>query len=139
MDPRYAFLYKLSRIIYIIILNVNRYYPFIFQPIVGGVNNEPEIYELTPFGCVVKKRKYAVTGSGTEFALSALDSEYREGMAEDQAIEVAVKAISSAKSRDLHTGGKAITVVIIDKNGYRTIDEKEVEKYASKIKSNFSK
>jgi len=87
----------------------------------------------------VKKKKYTVTGSGTEFALSALDSDYREGMVEEQAIEVAVKAISSAKNRDLHTGGKAITVVIIDKNGYRTIDEKEVEKYAGKVKSNFSK
>ncbi len=120
-------------------LNANRYYPFIFQPIIGGVNNKPELFELTPFGCVSQKKKYTVTGSGTEFALTILDSEYKDSFSEEEAIELAVKAIVVAKNRDIYTGGKSITVVVIDKKGFREVDEKEIVRVASKVKSNSTK
>lgn len=121
------------------ILNGNRYYPFIFMPVMGGINNKPELYEITPFGDVSEKKKYAVTGSGTEFAISALDSDFKEGLTEDEAIALAIKAISISRNRDIHTGGRSITVAIIDKNGYREIDTKDVEKIMGKIKLNFQK
>ena len=121
------------------VLNGNRYYPFIFMPIVGGVNEKPELYEVTPFGDVMEKKKYAVTGSGTEFALSALDVDYKEGMTKDDALALAVKAVSISRNRDIHSGGRSITVAIIDKDGYREVDTKEVEKAMSKVKLNFSK
>ncbi len=121
------------------VLNGNRYYPFIFMPIVGGVNSRPELYEVTPFGCISEKKKYAVTGSGTEYAISTLDVDYKEGMTEDEALALAIKAISISRNRDINTGGRSITVAIIDKDGYRQVDEKEVDKVMSKIKLNFSK
>jgi len=121
------------------ILNGNRYYPYMFMPIIGGLNSAPELYEVTPFGCISDKKKYAVTGSGTEFALTTLDSEYREGLDEDGALALAVKAILAAKNRDIYTGGRTITAVIIDSNGYRELSEKEVEKAISKVRINFSK
>lgn len=121
------------------ILNGNRYYPFIFMPIVGGVNTKPELYEVTPFGDVSEKKKYGVTGSGTEYAVSALDADYKEGMTEDEALALAVKAISISRNRDINSGGRSITVAIIDKAGYREVDTKEVEKAMGKIKLNFQK
>ena len=121
------------------VLNGNRYYPFIFMPIVGGINTKPELYEVTPFGCISEKKKYAVTGSGTEFALGTLDSDFKEGLTQDEALALAVKAISISRNRDMYTGGKSITVVMIDKDGYREVDPKEVEKAMSKIKLNFKK
>jgi len=121
------------------VLNGNRYYPFMFMPIIGGLNNAPELYEVTPFGCISDKKKYAVTGSGTEFALSTLDAEYREGMNEDEALALAVRCIMAAKNRDIYTGGRTITAIIIDDTGYRELSEKEVEKVISKTKINFSK
>lgn len=121
------------------ILNGNRYYPFIFMPIVGGINTKPELYEVTPFGDVSEKKKYGVTGSGTEYAVSALDADYTEGMSEDDALALAVKAISISRNRDINSGGKSITVAIIDKAGYREVDPKEVEKAMGKIKLNFTK
>ncbi|MEK6958622.1 MAG: proteasome subunit beta [archaeon] len=121
------------------VLNGNRYYPFIFMPIIGGVNNKPQLYELTPFGCISKKTKYAVTGSGTEFAIAVLDADFRPEMAEEDAISLAVKAIMVSKNRDINTGGRTISMVIIDKKEYRKVDEKEIEKAVAKVKLNFKK
>ena len=121
------------------VLNGNRYYPYMFMPIVGGVNNAPELYEVTPFGCISEKKKYAVTGSGTDFALTTLDSEFKENMSEDEALALAVKAVMAAKNRDIYTGGKTISVIIIDKEGFREVDSKEVEKAIAKVKLNVSK
>jgi proteasome beta subunit len=121
------------------VLNNNRYYPFMFMPIVGGVNKTSELFEVTPFGCVSEKKKYAVTGSGTDFALTTLDSEYKESLTEEEALALAVKAVTAAKSRDIYTGGKTISVVIVDEKGYREVDSKEIEKAISKVKLNVTK
>jgi proteasome beta subunit len=121
------------------VLNGNRYYPFIFMPIIGGVNEKAELYEVDPFGSISEKRKYGVTGSGSDFALSMLDAEYKEGLNEDDALALAVKAVMASKNRDIYTGGKTITVIVIDKQGYRVIEPKEVEKAISKVKINFAK
>jgi len=121
------------------VLNGNRYYPFIFMPLIGGVNNKAELYEIDPVGSISEKKKYGVTGSGSDFALSMLDSEFKEGLNEDDATLLAVKAVMASKNRDIYTGGKTISVSIIDKQGYRTVDAKEVDKAISKVKINFAK
>jgi len=121
------------------VLNGNRYYPFIFSPLVGGVNNSAELYEVDPFGSISEKKKYGSTGSGSDFAIATLDSDYKEGMTEDEAIILGIKAVMTAKGRDIYTGGKSITVSIINKNGFREVDSKEIEKTISKVKMNFAK
>jgi len=121
------------------VLNNNRYYPFIFAPIVGGLNSQPELYELTPYGCVSEKKKYAVTGSGTTFAVSTLDSEYKPNMKEEEAIALAVKAITASKNRDIYTGGKSITMIIINKDGTKDVSKEILDEMSSKIKLNFSR
>jgi proteasome beta subunit len=118
------------------ILNANRYYPFMFQPIIGGFVNKPELFELTPFGCMLEKKNYAITGSGTHFAMATFDKDYKENLNENEAIELVVKAVSAAKNRDIYSGGDSVTVVVIDKNGYREIDRSEVDKIIKKIKFN---
>ncbi len=118
------------------VLNNNRYYPFVFAPIIGGVNNEPELFELTPFGCISEKKDYAMTGSGTTFAMTTLDKEYKKNMGEQEAIELAVRAVRAATNRDIYSGGENVTVAVIDRKGYREINELEIEKIVKKIKFN---
>ncbi|MBN2126839.1 MAG: proteasome subunit beta [Candidatus Diapherotrites archaeon] len=115
------------------ILNANRYYPFIVQLVVGGMAEKPELFEITPFGGVVEKNDYAVSGSGTELALSTLDSQYKKGMNENEAALLAVKAITAGKRRDIYSGGKSITVVVIDSRGVRFLPKNEVEKFISMV------
>ncbi len=121
------------------VLNGNRYYPFIFAPIIGRINSQPELYELTPYGCISPKTKYAVTGSGTTFALTTLDSEFKTNMKEEEAIALAIKAIVASKNRDIYTGGKSIMMIIIDSKGTRAVETAKIDEIIAKVKLNFTK
>lgn len=111
------------------ILNANRYYPFMVQLIIGGVNQKPEIFELTPFGGVLERTKYAVSGSGTELALTVLDQNYKAELTEDEGIKLAIKAIEAGKKRDIYSGGVSISVTVIDSKGIRELEQNEVTKF----------
>ena len=110
------------------ILNANRYYPFGVQFLIGGLNKTAELYELTPDGGILKREQFAVSGSGTEFAMAVLDQNYKEGIEEQEAIELAIKAVSASKKRDIYSGGKSITVMVCSRKGIRELAEKEVKK-----------
>ncbi len=111
------------------ILNSNRYYPFLVQLIVGGFVGKPQLYDIDPSGGLLERKKFAVTGSGTELALSVLDDNYKDDLNEEQAIKVVVKAIEAAKKRDNYSGGVAINLMIINKDGVKELNLKEVKKY----------
>lgn len=112
------------------VLNANRFYPFMAQFILGGINNGPELFEITPTGGILQRTKYAMSGSGTEFAMAILDQFYKKDMPEDDAIKVALRAVKASKRRDIYTGGKGFCVMVIDKSGARELDEREIEKYS---------
>lgn len=111
------------------VLAANRYYPYEVQFVVGGTTPKPQLFEVTPMGAVLERSKYAVSGSGTEFALNTLDLNYKEGLEESDAIGLAVQAISGGQKRDIFSGGKSVSVMIIDKNGCRMVPQKTVEKF----------
>lgn len=110
------------------VLNGNRYYPFIVQSILGGVTNDtPELFEVSPFGCILERKNYAANGSGTEMALGTLDNFYKDGMTEDEAISLAIKAVDAGKRRDIYSGGLSANVAIIDSRGIRFLSESEIK------------
>jgi len=110
------------------ILNGNRHYPFIVQLVLGGFNSKPELFDLTPYGGIMERDKYAVSGSGTEQALNTLDLGYKKGSSEKEAIELAIKAVESGKRRDLYSGGVSITVFVVDEKGVKQLPKEKVEK-----------
>lgn len=111
------------------ILNANRFFPYLVQFILGGVNKEPILYDLDPAGGMLERKKYAVTGSGTELALSVLDQNFKPNLSKDEALKLAVKAIKEAKRRDNFTGGFYINALIITKEGIEELTIKDLEKY----------
>jgi len=114
------------------VLNANRYYPYSAQFVLGGINDGPEIFELTPFGGVLKREKYAVSGSGTEPAMTTLDQNYKKGMTETEGIGLAIKAVNAGRKRDVFSGGKSVAVMVINRKGIRELKETEVQKFLSK-------
>ena len=116
------------------ILNGNRYYPYIVQLIIGGYNGKPELFDLTPYGGILERDKYAVSGSGTEQALNTLDLGYKKGMNETQAVALAVQAIESGKRRDLYSGGLSATVFVVDAKGVRKVNNEKVIKIIEEVK-----
>jgi len=117
------------------ILNSTRFYPFAVQFLLGGVNQKPELFEVTAFGGVLERKKYAASGSGTELALTTLDQEFKPGMTEEEGVALAVKAVKSGTRRDVFSGGKVISVMVIDKDTIRTLSEQDIKKHLEKLKT----
>ena len=113
------------------VLNSNRYFPYISQFIIGGFSEKPELYDLTPYGGVLQRTQYAVSGSGTEPALNTIDLGYKTGLSEKDAVALAVRAIESGKRRDVYSGGKAATVFVVDAKGVKQLAFEDVAKVAA--------
>ena len=99
-----------------------RYFPLLTQVIVGGVVDKPILYTLDPLGSVLPD-EYAAVGTGAEMALGVLDPQFKPNMTEDEAVELAKKAVRSASMRD-SASGDGLDVMIITKDGIRESSEK---------------
>src|SRR6266516_5026728 len=86
-----------------VIMFERRFFPLLTQVIVGGVQNEPQIYTLDPFGSLLPDN-YAVVGTGAELALGLIDAEYNKNMSQDVSKKLALKAIKSSIQRDSASG-----------------------------------
>lgn len=96
-----------------ILMFENRLLPLLTQVIVGGVDEKPEIYVLDPLGSLIKDQ-YACVGTGAETAIGMIEAEYRANISEEEAKELAIKAIKSAIQRDA-SSGDGVDILIITK------------------------
>lgn len=99
-----------------------RFFPLLTQVIVGGVVDKPAIYTLDPLGSVLPD-DYAAVGTGAEMALGVLDQQYKPGMKEKEAVDLAIKSVKAATMRDSFSGD-GIDVLIITKGGSKEFTEK---------------
>jgi proteasome beta subunit len=100
-----------------VIMFERRFFPLLTQVIVGGVEGRPQIYTLDPLGSLLPD-EYAAVGTGAEMALGIMDAEYKREFSEEQAKELAVKAIKSSIQRD-SSSGDGIDLLMITSNGHR--------------------
>ncbi|ABK76903.1 20S proteasome, alpha and beta subunit [Cenarchaeum symbiosum A] len=96
-----------------------RFFPLLTQVIVGGVVGEPAIYTLDSLGSVLPD-EYAAVGTGAEMALGVLDPQFKSGMSEKDAVDLAVRGIRSAALRDSFSGD-GLDILALDANGAREI------------------
>ncbi|MHA1409874.1 MAG: archaeal proteasome endopeptidase complex subunit beta [Candidatus Odinarchaeia archaeon] len=95
--------------------------------LVGGLDDTgPHLYSLGPDGSLIPD-KFTATGSGSVVAYGVLEDSFKENLSEKEAVELAIRAISSAKKRDVFSGNK-INVAVINKDGFRYLDEGEIKK-----------
>lgn len=99
-----------------------RFFPFLTQIIVGGIVDKPAIYTLDPLGSVLPD-EYAAVGTGAETALGVLDQQFKAGMKEKEATDLAIKSVRAATMRDSFSGD-GIDVLIITKDGTKEFTEK---------------
>jgi proteasome beta subunit len=112
------------------ILSQSRWYPFMFMPILGGVDKEGlHIYSIDPVGGT-EKDSYTATGSGSPIAYGVLEDGYKDGMPREEGIRLAVRAIRSARERDIFSGAKKIRILVIDKDGQQFVDEEKIKEIA---------
>ncbi len=101
-----------------VMLFERRYFPLLTQIIVGGIDpytDKPAIYTLDPIGSILPD-EYAAVGTGAEMAIGVIESMYKQGMSEQEARDLAIKAIKAAVARDAASGDGA-DMLVITKNG----------------------
>jgi proteasome beta subunit len=102
------------------ILQSSKYFPYYVQLIIGGVDDSgPHIFDLDAIGGIEEDKKFISTGSGSPIALGVLEDQYKEGMNIEEAKELAKRAIKAAIERDIASGGRAIDIAVITKDGVK--------------------
>ena len=82
-------------------------------------------------GGATKEEDIVSTGSGSPMAYGVLEDRYHSDMNEDEAIELAVRALTSAMKRNAGSG-EGIHVVVITKDKYQELGEDQLKKYLVK-------
>ncbi len=113
-------------------LNQNRYFPYYVQLLVGGIDETgPSIYSVDAMGGATKEEEIVATGSGSPMAYGVLEDRFRKDMNEDEAIDIAIRALKSAMKRDAGSG-EGIHVVVITKDRYQEMGEDALSKFLVK-------
>lgn len=112
------------------ILIGSRWYPYMVMPIIGGTDKDGfHIYSIDPVGGM-EEDKFISTGSGSPMAYGVLENEYKEGIPREEGTRIAVRAIRSARERDVFSGGRDINVIVIDKDGLKFVDKEKIKEIA---------
>jgi proteasome beta subunit len=102
----------------------SRYAPLMAFVLIGGMDNTgPHIFSIDLFGSITEE-KCTATGSGSPVAYGVLEDKYKQDTPIKDMLTVVVKAVESAMRRDA-ASGDSFDVSIIDKKGYRELNEKE--------------
>ena len=93
--------------------------------IIGGYDTTGgHIFSIDGAGGYIEDNVMSV-GSGSVFALGALEAGYKPDMSKDEALDLAVTALNSALKRD-SASGDGMLVVFIDKTGYNEVSNDEI-------------
>lgn len=107
----------------------SRYAPLIAQVLIGGVDDTgPHVFSLDPLGSLTEENCVA-TGSGSPVAYGVLEDNYTEGISTKGMLPVVVRAVKAAMKRDT-ASGDSFDVSVIDKEGYRELNQEEKESIA---------
>jgi len=79
-----------------------------------------KIYGVDLIGSLFEEEDYLSFGSGSTYALGVLEAGYQKGMSTDEVVELAKRAVTAAKERDIASGSK-IQLAVISKDGYNQV------------------
>jgi len=115
------------------ILSGRRYFPYWVQLVIGGVDNKGNhVFSLDMAGGSLED-KYVSTGSGSPYVYGILEDHWSDETDVKAGVDLAVRAVSAAMRRDA-ASGEGIDVAIITREGYKDVDEKEIERRKAAMK-----
>jgi proteasome beta subunit len=114
------------------ILNQRKFFPYYVQLILGGFDGTGgHVYSLDAAGGAIPD-KYTAGGSGSPYVYGVLEDNYKDGLSTDEGIDIAIRAVHAATSRDSASGGM-INVAIITKDGFKEVPEEDIKKRLEKL------
>ncbi len=115
------------------ILNQRKFYPYYVQLILGGWDSTGgHVYSLDAAGGAIPD-KYTAGGSGSPYVFGVLEDLFVDDMSVDQGVDVALRAITAAMSRDSASGNGATVAVISDK-GFKMFSDEELKTRLDRLK-----
>ncbi|MGQ0797742.1 MAG: archaeal proteasome endopeptidase complex subunit beta [Methanobacteriota archaeon] len=115
------------------ILSGSRYFPYWVQLVIGGWDKGGgHVYSLDAAGGSLPD-KYTSSGSGSPYVYGVLEDHWKDDMTVDQGTDLAIRAVTAAMKRDA-VSGEGIDVAIISKDGFKMLDDKEVERRKGAMK-----
>ncbi|NMC06976.1 MAG: proteasome subunit beta [Candidatus Lokiarchaeota archaeon] len=75
-----------------------------------------KIFGVDLIGSLFEEEDFLSFGSGSTFALGVLEAGFKKGMTVDEGIDLARRAVTAAKNRDIASGSK-IQLAVITKDG----------------------
>ncbi len=115
------------------ILSGSRFYPYWVQLVIGGWDRAGgHVYSLDAAGGSLPD-KFVSSGSGSPYVYGVLEDHFKDDMSTEDGANLAIRAVTAAMKRDA-VSGEGIDVALITKDGFKMLDDKEVEKRKSSMK-----
>jgi proteasome beta subunit len=83
--------------------------------------NALKVFGVDLLGSLFEEEDFMSFGSGSTFALGVLEGGFKKGMSVEEGIDLARRAVTAAKNRDIASGSK-IQLAVITKDGFKQID-----------------
>jgi proteasome beta subunit len=108
---------------------------FVVVPLFAGYDDNRDrgrVFSYDVTGGRYEEQDYQANGSGGVHARNWIKAGWREGMNEDETIELALMSLFAAADEDVATGGPDLvrrifpSVAVIDANGFRALTDDEV-------------
>lgn len=100
--------------------------------IMGGIDPlGGHVYSLDAAGGSIRD-DYTSIGSGSVFALGVLEDQYKKDMTEDEAVDLAIRALNAAMRRD-SASGDGYAVAVINKEGFKQLTDKDALERAEEM------
>ena len=115
------------------ILAGRRYFPYWVQLVIGGVDGRgSHVFSLDMAGGSLED-KYVSTGSGSPYVYGVLEDHWTDETDVKAGVDLAIRAVSAAMRRDA-ASGEGIDVAVITRDGYKELDENEIERRKAALK-----
>ena len=102
------------------------YFPYFVGPILAGVDNSgSKIFPMDIAGSLTEE-DWASTGSGSPFAIGALEASWHKDMEKEDAIKLGLMALRSAIKKDIATGD-GMDVLVITRDGIKKLSKEDIK------------
>ncbi len=115
------------------LLNHSKFMPYMVQLIVAGYDQRGgSVYSLDAAGGAIPET-WTCTGSGSPFVYGVLEDRYQDGMKVKDAVDLAIRGLNAAMRRDA-ASGNGMDIAVVDAEGFRRLEAKDVEKRHKALK-----
>ncbi len=107
--------------------------PFGVMMMIGGIDEEPELYVTHPGGAFYDYAAFAV-GKNSDKVNETLKQTYKEGMSLEECLKYAIKLIMEAEEGEVTADSLEIAVIDRETKKFRKLSRDELEEYVKAAK-----